>query len=180
MSDRYAASALPRAMADAANRRAHVRSQVVFYLGWILMVIGESIAWAYLGFFVGWVVFVAGGTGWGYWHIRRTEVDAPLHGGLLPLSDRLLRRSDWRPAAIFPVALLVGGPGVGLVLRKQGAQSAGLWALTASVLYASAWCAIHALRPDAGLAVDAWPKGLGRIQVEWHVPKEWSNFDPPH
>ena len=134
---------------------AHVRSQVVFYLGWVLMIVAEATIWSITGLVLGFWVFFIGGWLWGLWHIRNTDTGAPLHGPVLFFMDRILRK--YRYASVFPAAFLGGGPGVALVLKKQGEANAAAYACVASAFYALLWCFIHAVRPTLGVPIEIWP-----------------------
>jgi hypothetical protein len=133
----------------------HSVSQIVFYFGWVAMIFVETTLWSICGLVLGVVVFFVGGAAWGAWHIKKTEVGGNLHGGILPIADRMMRRN--RPLGVFPAAFLVGGPGVALVTKKQGAASPFVWCCIASLFYTSLWCVIQGLRPEVGIPVGAWP-----------------------
>ena len=83
--------------------------------------------------------------------------------------DRLLAKN--RNIWLLPSAILGGGPGVGLVLKKQNTRSAFRMATIASVFYASLWAMIHGLRPDSVAPVDMWPSFdfLNQL-VDWVNP----------
>lgn len=133
----------------------HIWSQVVFYMGWLAMIFFETTVWSIAGLVVGFITFLIGGYLWALWHIGNTEAEVKIHGPVLVLMDKMLSRSD---KLLLPVASLVGGgPGVGLVLKKQAHQAAKLYSLIASTIYAVVWCVIHALRPQAGVPVEIWP-----------------------
>jgi len=136
-------------------QKKHIWSQVVFYLGWIMMVFFETTLWSITGLVFGFVLFLIGGYVWALWHIGNTEAEAKIHGPVLVIMDRLLSWSSTK--ALVPAALLGGGPGVGLVLKKQNHVKAKQYAFTASAVYALTWGIIHAIRPSAGIPVEAWP-----------------------
>lgn len=132
----------------------HIWSQVVFYLGWIAMVFFETTLWSITGLAFGFLVFLLGGYLWALWHIANTQSQADLHGPVLVAVDKMLAKSR---LAIVLSALLAGGPGVGLVLKKQNSSNARFLSFVASLLYALTWCLIHALRPEIGIPVRLWP-----------------------
>lgn len=133
----------------------HIWSQVVFYLGWIAMVFFETTLWSITGLALGFLVFLLGGYSWALWHIANTQSQVGLHGPILVVVDKMLAKSV--SLAITPSALLAGGPGVGLVLKKQGNPRVRYWSFVASLVYAATWCLIHAIRPDLGVPVRLWP-----------------------
>lgn len=133
----------------------HIWSQVVFYLGWIAMVFFETTLWSITGLALGFLVFLLGGYSLALWHIANTQSQVGLHGPVLVVVDKMLERSVL--LAIAPSALLAGGPGVGLVLQKQGCARVRYWSFIASSLYAVTWCTIHAIRPEMGIPVRLWP-----------------------
>lgn len=133
----------------------HIWSQIVFYLGWLAMIFFETTVWSITGLVFGFVTFLIGGYLWALWHISNTEAEVKIHGPVLVLMDKMLYRS---PSGFLPVAaLLGGGPGVGLVLKKQDHEAAKLYSLIASTIYAIIWLTIHAVRPEAGVPVEIWP-----------------------
>lgn len=133
----------------------HIWSQVVFYLGWIVMVFIETTLWSITGLAIGFLVFLLGGYLWALWHIANTQAQAGVHGPVLVVVDKMLAKST--SLAIAPSALLAGGPGVGLVLQKQASPHARYWSFVASLVYAATWCLIHAVRPQMGVPVRLWP-----------------------
>lgn len=134
---------------------AHAKSQVVFYLGWLGMIFAETTIWSLTGLVVGFFAFLFGGWAWGLWHIKRTTEGVNIHGPVLVLMDRMLAWN--RSLLLIPAALLGGGPGVALVLKKQAYERAALYGFFASFVYAAVWCVLHAVRPSAGVPVEIWP-----------------------
>jgi len=133
----------------------HIWSQVVFYLGWVAMIIFETTLWSITGLVFGFITFLIGGYLWALWHIGNTEAEVKIHGPVLVLMDKMLARSD---KVFLPVAaLLGGGPGVGLVLKKQAHRAAKAYSLIASTIYAVIWLVVHAARPQGGVPVEIWP-----------------------
>jgi len=139
------------------TKKAHVLSQIVYYLGWLMMFFIETTLWSITGLVLGFVAFSVGGTLWAAWSIKSIDPDRKLHGPILWVTDWLLTRSQ--VIMLLPASVVAGGPGVGLVLKKQGCKNALLLSGIASVIYAVLWLAIHALRPQVGVPVEVWPSG---------------------
>lgn len=143
----------------------HVVSQIVFYLGWVGMIIAETTLWSLTGLVFGFLVFTIGGIIWAKWHIANTD-ESPLHGPVLVGIDRMMA---WNPhLAFIPSAFLGGGPGVGLVMKKQGSDLAFKFSVAASLFYAGLWATIHAIRPEVGVPIEAWPSAHF-IRNIWHM-----------
>lgn len=131
-----------------------LRSQVVYYAGWVVMVLVESALWAVLGVVVGLVAFSVGGLAWGWWQYGQTSRGERLRGPVLRLTQRLLAGG----VLGFVGAVLVGGPpGVAAAAASAGHREGRRLVVEASVLYALMWATFHVARPQAGLPMHLGP-----------------------
>lgn len=121
------------------------------------MIFIETTLWSITGLVVGFFAFTIGGTMWAIWNIRSIDPELAIHGPVLWATYRLLARGKIVTFALATV--IAGGPGVGLVLKKQNSDKAVLLAGIASTIYACLWLVIHALRPQMGIPVEVWPSG---------------------
>src|SRR5687767_15893182 len=121
----------------AITRRGSAAAQLVYYAGWIAMLLIEAVLWARLGVVLGIVGFIAGGACWGWWQAAQTSPGERLRGPILGLTHRLV---DTRSRAAFVGAvLLAGAPGVGAAAASSGRADTRRIVLLASVVYAGAF-----------------------------------------
>ena len=145
--------AIPAVTAPAGVRTGAV-SQVVYYAGWLLMLLVEATVWSVLGVVAGLVVFVAGGAGWGWWQFGQTAPGVRLRGPVLRLTQRLL---GWGVLGFVGAVLVGGPPGVAAAAASSGYREGRRLVLEASLLYAILWAAFHVARPAAGMPMDLGP-----------------------
>jgi hypothetical protein len=143
---------------------AHIRAQIIFYLGWVGMIFAETTLWSISGLLLGLVVFFLGGLLWAKYEIDHAAEGKPLHGPVLRVIDRLLRtgahrrsRPILRTFAYLACVMLGGAPGVGLVLKKQSSTRAWAGAIGASAIYALTWALVHWYRPRLGVPFGLYP-----------------------
>ena len=140
-----------RAPATAASG---VWSQLVYYAGWVLMVLVEAALWAVFGVVLGLVAFTAGGLAWGWWQYGQTAHGERLRGPVLAITQRLLGHG----VLGFVGAVLVGGPpGVAAAAASTGYREGRRLVVEASILYALVWAAFHVARPQGGLPMHLAP-----------------------
>lgn len=133
-----------------------VVAQLVYYAGWLLMLLVETVLWSALGIVVGIVGFIAGGSIWGWWQAAQTTRGERLRGPILRITRRLV---DTGNRAAFVGAVLLGGPpGVAAAAASSGRADTRRIAVSASVLYALVFVAFHTLRPSSGLPMGLWPR----------------------
>src|SRR4051794_3309251 len=105
-------------MEIAVKREGEVAAQVVYYAGWLTMLLLEAVLWAALGAVVGAVVFILGGACWGLWQVAQTSPGERLRGPVLTLTRRLVDAGG--RAAFLGAVLLGGAPGVGAAVASSG------------------------------------------------------------
>ena len=130
--------------------------QVLYYAGWVAMLLLETVLWSELGIVLGVVGFVLGGVLWGRWQAAQTSPGERLRGPILRLTHRLV---DSHGTAAFVGAVLLGGPpGVAAAAAASARGDTRRLVLTASVVYAAVFVAFHALRPASGLPMHLGPR----------------------
>lgn len=135
---------------------AGVVPQLVYYAGWLSMLLIETVLWSALGIVVGTAGFILGGSIWGWWQAAQTTPGERLRGPILRITRRLF---DTGSRAAFVGAVLLGGPpGVAAAAASSGRTDSRRIAVGASVLYALAFVALHTLRPASGLPMQLWPR----------------------
>jgi hypothetical protein len=129
----------------------------VFYGIWILMILGETYAWAVLGLALGFVGFTIGGLALALYHHKFTEEGETPFGWPLRLAKWLTRRMP--KLGLVTNTFLNGAGGVSIVETSLGScwKQLRSKAILASVGYATVWCIIHATRPSMGIPVHWYP-----------------------
>jgi hypothetical protein len=134
--------------------RPSVGSQVVYYAGWVLMLLVESALWSVLGVVAGLVGFTAGGLGWAWWQYDQTAQGERLRGPVLRLTQRLL---GWGVLGFVGAVLVGGPPGVAAAAASTGYRDGRRLVVESSLLYALVWATFHVARPDAGMPIGLAP-----------------------
>ena len=129
-------------------------SQLLYYAGWVLMLLVESALWVGLGVVVGLVAFTIGGAAWGCWQASQTEAGERLRGPVL----RATRRFMGHGTIGFVAAVLLGGPpGVAAASASLDRSDTRRLIIAASVLYALVWATFHVVRPQGDVPMHVWP-----------------------
>jgi hypothetical protein len=133
-----------------------LRAQLLYYAGWVAMLLLEAVLWSQLGIVLGLIGFVLGGVVWGGWQAAQTHPGERLRGPILRVTHRLV---DTRNRAAFVGAVLLGGPpGVGAAAAASARRDTRALVVTASVVYAVVFVVLHVLRPSSGLPMHVWPR----------------------
>jgi hypothetical protein len=140
----------------------------VFYGMWIAMIVGETYAWAVMGFALGTVAFSVGGVLLARFHYRRTSPDEQPFGWPLRLGKWITVCNLW--LGLLVNTLLNGAPGVGIIESTLGYSWKGMrWRVIVSAVgYAGLWCLIHYLRPPGFIPIYWYPSGTALSQL-WEV-----------
>ena len=134
--------------------RPGIGSQLVYYAGWVLMLLVESALWSVLGVVAGLVAFTAGGLGWAWWQFDQTAPAERLRGPVLRLTQRLL---GWGVLGFVGAVLVGGPPGVAAAAASTGYRDGRRLVVEASLLYALVWATFHVARPAAGIPIELGP-----------------------
>jgi|GEM_PF-5931035 len=140
----------------------------VFYGVWIAMVVGETYAWAILGFVCGYAMFLFGGILLAKYHHHFTQVDEKLFGWPLRFAQKVSHR--WPLVGFVLNVMLNGAPGVSFVETARGSNWKQLRprVYAASGLYATVWLLIHLFRPQLHVPV-YWHPSLAALGQLWHL-----------